>query len=88
MNAIESVQKQFSLFALKNLAWDHLVTLPSHEDILFISLPSLGERRYILGISHLVKLIDEAIDTKALLNEIYINVLVRSSRSYQLLKPS
>jgi len=50
IDRIESVQKQFLLFALRGLNWDQNVRLPSYSSrLLLINLPSLISRRIMLG---------------------------------------
>jgi len=50
IDRIESVQKQFLLFALRGLNWDQNVRLPSYSSrLLIINLPTLVSRRIMLG---------------------------------------
>jgi len=50
IDRIESVQKQFLLFAVRGLNWDQNVRLPSYSSrLLLINWPSLVSRRTMLG---------------------------------------
>ncbi|KAL9917892.1 uncharacterized protein ACN427_000469 [Glossina fuscipes fuscipes] len=87
VDSIESVQKQFLLFALRNLGWDPIASLPPYENrLLLLSLPSLEKRRFVLGVSFLIKVINGAIDSPSLLGEVSFNVPNRFSRHFILVK--
>jgi len=86
---IESVQKQFLLFALSHLNWNPQVDLPPYESRLkLIRLPTLQSRRTTANVLFLHKLLTGDIDSPLLLSTIKINVpvyperLQRSQRRY------
>ena len=86
-NRIESVQKQFLLFALRHMNWGSRFLLPSYDDRLKImNLPSLKDRRQLLSITFIIKLINGAIDSQDLMGNLTFNVPARPSRSYNPLK--
>ena len=83
INHLESVQKQFLLFALKSFNWDPTVNLPSYENRLkLLNLPTLKSRRILLNISFLHKLISGEVSSTFLLGRIEFNVPLRSLRSF------
>ena len=89
-NMLESVQKQFLLFALSHLGWDPDQNLPSYEARLkLIRLPTLRSRRTTANVLFLHKLLTGDIDSPHLLSRIDINVpahpdrLQRSQRRYE-----
>lgn len=83
INSLESVQKQFLLFALRGLGWDPIRRLPPYEHRLqLIDLPSLERRRLVLGITFMINLINGKIVAPFILNQIDFNVPSRISRNY------
>ena len=83
---IESVQKQFLLFALRGLHWNSSFVLPSYTSRLkLIRLPTLKSRRIMLNTMMVLKILNGNIPSDFLISSIRINVPVRSSRHYQLL---
>ena len=73
-NKIESVQKQFLLFALRNLNWNDPFVLPHYEDRLtLISMQTLQDRRTILTSSFMYKLVNDEIDVNYLKQKIVVN---------------
>lgn len=83
IDSIESVQKQFLLFALRGLGWNVNERLPSYEHrLLLIDLPTLWKRRLMLGVTFIVKLINGEIDSRFLLGNIDFKVPVRTTRNY------
>ena len=81
---IESVQKQFLLFALRGLNWDPNLRLPSYSSrLLLLNLPSLINRRKTLGVVFLHKLINGSIDSSFLLERLTFSVPRRATRNYQ-----
>jgi len=83
-DSIESVQKQFLLFALRALPWDPAMNLPSYESRLkLISLPTLKSRRVCANICFLFKLINGIIDSPSLLGRIEFNVPNRPQRYFE-----
>lgn len=82
---IESVQKQFLLFCLRN-AYHTFIDLPPYSTRLSqINLPTLKSRRTMLNISFLMNLINGNICSDFLLNNLHFNIPQRSLRSYDLL---
>lgn len=83
IDIIESVQKQFLLFALRGLGWNVNERLPSYEHRLqLIDLPTLRKRRLMLGVTFIVKLINGKIDSRFLLGNIDFKIPVRTTRNY------
>ena len=81
---LESVQKQFLLFALAHFRWDARVSLPPYTSRLkLINLPTLSSRREMLGIIFLVKLLNGTVCSSFLLSEIKFNIPVRLSRQFR-----
>jgi hypothetical protein len=80
---IESVQKQFLLFALRSFNWVSGVDLPPYSSrLLLINLPSLTNRRIMLGVTFLFKLIKHDIDSPTLLNQINFCIPSRVTRNF------
>jgi len=78
---IESVQKQFLLFALSHFNWNPHMNLPPYEARLkLIRLPTLHSRRTTANVLFLHKLLSGDIDCPTLLNRISINVPVNPER--------
>lgn len=89
IDRIESVQKQFLLFALRGLGWDTNINLPRYESrLMLIDLPSLHNRRIMLSITFMVKLINGDIDSRFLLSQINFTIPNRFTRNYKPLKLS
>lgn len=83
VNRIESVQKQFLLFALRNLAWNPDINLPPyHHRLALINLPTLERRRTMLDICFMVKLINGEINSPYLISNLKFNVPFRVSRNF------
>jgi len=83
-DSIESVQKQFLLFALRGLPWDPSMNLPSYESRLkLISLPTLKSRRICANVCFLFKLINGLVDSSSLLGRIEFNVPNRPQRYFE-----
>ncbi len=75
---LESVQKQFLLFALAHFRWDSRVSLPSYTSRLkLINLPTLSSRREMLGIIFLMKILNGTVCSSFLLSEIKFNIPIR-----------
>ena len=80
---IESVQKQFLLFALRHLRWNQNENLPSYVSRLkLIDLPTLHSRRSMLSVLFLHKLIIGDVQSNFLLSCINFNVPSRLSRNF------
>ena len=68
INRIESVQKQFLLFCLRNLNWCCNHQLPSYESRLkLIALPTLKSRKFMLNVTFIHKLLSGDIRSPRLL---------------------
>ncbi|XP_070067647.1 uncharacterized protein [Drosophila takahashii] len=81
---IESVQKQFLLFALRGLNWETHRHLPSYVDRLrLLNLPSLKDRRTCHGVMFLHKLITGLVNSSYLLGQIRLSIPVRSTRHFR-----
>ena len=79
---IESVQKQFLIFCLKDVYRDFL-SLPSYSTRLSIlNLPTLKSRRIMLNISFMINLLNGAINSEFLLNRLYLNAPQHHLRFY------
>ncbi|XP_075150556.1 uncharacterized protein B0403.1-like [Haematobia irritans] len=87
IDRVESVQKQFLIFALRGLGWNNLYDLPPYSSrLLLIDLPSLERRRFMHGIVYLTKLIKGDTDSHYLTSKICYNVPNRLTRNFVLLK--
>ena len=74
---LESVQKQFVLFALKSLNWDLNINLPSHSHRLKLSnLHTLSSRREMLNVVFLRKLINGVNDSHFLLSRFVVDLVL------------
>lgn len=83
---IESVQKQFLLFCLRNIYCQTNIHLPPYEYRLqLINLPALKNRRTMLNVCWIYKLIHGLVDSPYLLSKIYFNIPLRPRRSFELL---
>jgi len=83
-DSIESVQKQFLLFALRHLRWDPSMALPSYESRLkLIHLPTLKSRRTCANVCFLFKLITGVTDSPALLGRIEFKIPNRAQRRFE-----
>lgn len=79
---VESVQKQFLIFCLRNVYRDYLA-LPSYATRLAeINLPTLKSRRTMHSISFMVNLINGNIHSEFLLNNVNFNIPQRSLRYF------
>lgn len=86
-NSIESVQKQFLLFALRSLPWSSSVNLPPYTSRLaLIKLPTLKSRRTMLNITFLINLINGDVCSEFLLSRISFNVPLRPSRYFNIIQ--
>ena len=87
-DAIESVQKQFLLFALRGLPWDPSSNLPPYEHRLkLIRLPTLRSRRIVANVCFLLNLINGNIFSPSLLSRINFNIPNRLQRSLRFFRP-
>jgi len=80
---IESVQKNFLLFAVRRLNWDANRILPSYSSrLLLINLPSLANRRTMLGTVFICKLISGDVESPGLISRLNFSVPSRFTRNY------
>lgn len=84
---IESIQKQFLLYALRKFHWADRFKLPSYKNrLLFFHMNTLEDRRKIYQIAFIFSLINGIISSPSLLANLNINVPQRTTRNYTLLK--
>lgn len=84
---LESVQKQFLLFALRSLPWGNPRVLPKYEHrLLLIDMVTLSDRRKLLGSIFVNKLLNGEINSSFLLSLVRIKVRSRLIRSNIFLK--
>ena len=82
IDEIESVQRQFLLFALLDLRWNYPYMLPKYEDRLkLIHLDSLNKRRTIISSSFMYKLLNGFIDVLILKDQLILNESRYSTRT-------
>jgi hypothetical protein len=80
---IESVLRNFLLFALRSLNWDENLRLPSYNSrLLLLNLPSLTNRRTMLGVLFINNLMQGDIDSEALLRQLHFSVPCRRTRYF------
>ena len=80
---IESIQKQFLLFALRRLNWENRLVLPPYRHrLLLLDINTLEHRRQMLSVSFVWNIINSNIDSPFLLNKINFNCPPRRSRFY------
>ena len=71
---LESIQKQFLLFALRGLGWSHRYILPPyHHRLQLLSMNSLEDRRLISSATFMYKLVNDIIDVPSLKENIRVN---------------
>lgn len=88
-NLIESVQKQFLLFCLKDRGWDYAQSqsLPPYEYRLrLIKLPSLNSRRSMLNVTLILNIIQGKIVSDFIMQRVCFSVPIRRTRNYKLLR--
>lgn len=86
IDRIQSILKQFFVFALSNLNWSHRYQLPKYEyRLLLLDMNTLEDRRNILNSLFIFKLLIGDINCKYLLNLCEIKCLIRILRSFCLL---
>lgn len=84
VNMLESVQKQFLLFCLRNLRWDPNINLPPYIcRLALIKLPTLASRRTMLNSITIYKILMSDIRSEFLLSRVLINVPIRPSRYFK-----
>ena len=83
INMLESVQKQFLLFCLRNFGWNYL-NLPSYiSRLALIKLPTLPSRRKMLNVVTLYKIIRGDIRSHFILSRISFNIPRRPTRYFR-----
>jgi len=77
------IQKKFFHFALRSLNWDQNIRLPSYQSrLLLLNLPTLANRRTMLGTIFMQNLIRGDIDSVEFVSRLTFNVPVRLTRNY------
>ena len=83
---IESIQKQFLLYAFRLFKWPHRYQLPSYRHrLLLLQMNTLGDRRIIAQICFIFQLLKGNINSIQLLSKIERRVYQRDLRNYELL---
>ena len=81
VNCIESVQKQFLLFALRGLGWHDQFILPPYQDRLqLLDMESLEDRRRRSDGVYMYKLMNELIDAPYIRSNIVLNSSLYETR--------
>jgi hypothetical protein len=81
---IESVQKQFLLYALRRLGWTSF-RLPSYEArCMLINIQTLKERREYASVSFVNDIVSQRIDSPAILSKLNIYAPIRRLRNRNL----
>lgn len=84
---IESIQKQFLIFALRKFRWLDRFELPSYKSrLLFFHMNSLEDRRKMFQVLFIFSLITSLISSPQLLSNLNINIPTRDTRNYELLR--
>jgi len=87
IECIESVQKQFLLFCLRNLNWDPNIPLPAYKSRLkLINLPTLESRRIMLNVSFVLSLLNGNTSCEFLLQKMNFSIPIRPSRNFMFFK--
>ena len=82
IDKVESIQKQFLLFALRNLHWNHPFELPKYEHRLqLLNMIPLSDRRVISSASFMYKLLNGQIDVPYLKDLIMENESIYHTRN-------
>ena len=84
---LESVQKQFLLFALKPFNWNPILNLPSYNNRLkLLNIPPLSCRRPMLSVVFMINLINCDIESPFLLSRINFHISSRNLRIFAPIK--
>lgn len=84
---IESIQKQFLLFALRKFKWKNRFQLPSYKNrLLLLRMNTLEERREIAQVAFIQSILNGAISSPFLLSKINWIVPQRLTRNSKLFK--
>ena len=79
---IESIQRRFLVFALRNLPWTNAFRLPSYEDRLrLLNMPTLQRHRDYLRLSFITNIINGRINCPGLLSRLFLRINSRNLRS-------
>ena len=82
---IESIQRRFIIFALRNLPWSDPYRLPSYEDRLrLLNMPTLHRHRDYLRLSFISNLLNGRINCPGLLARLFLRINSRNLRSMDL----
>lgn len=89
VNRIESVQKQFLLFVLRNLNWSNRFNLPPYTSRLnLIDLDTLENRRRLLNAMWILKILTGVVDCPFVLRKLSIIVPRKRLRNHQFIQPN
>ena len=81
---LESVQRRFLRFALRNLPWSDPLILPRYEHRLaLLNMPTLERHREFIGLSFICNLLKYKIDCTGILNRLQFKLNNRHLRSVQ-----
>lgn len=87
INRLESIQKQFLIFALRGLNWENRVVLPPYRNRLqLLNLMTLEDRRKMLSCCFVWNIVQGNINCKNLLANLLFNCPIRVSRFFVPLK--
>lgn len=79
---IESIQKQFLLYALRKFKWKDRLRLPSYKHrLLLLDMNSLYDRRIIARVSFIHSLLIGSISSPTLLTELSLRIPLRITRN-------
>lgn len=86
-NRLESIQKQFLIFALKDLNWNDNFRLPPYKHrLLLLDMNTLEDRRETMSCMVIFNLLSGKMSSSYLLSNISFNCPMRSTRNYTPLK--
>lgn len=86
INKLESVQRQFLLFALSTFNWGNRWELPKYEHrLLLLDMNTLYDRRTLSNLTLMGKILNGQIDCSFLLSKLDFKCPIRRIRSYQFL---
>lgn len=83
-NKIESIQRQFLLFALKSLNWSNRFQLPPYlHRLLLLELNTFEDRRKMLNVIFIDKLLNGKIDCFDILSLLNVHVPQKYTRNFK-----
>ena len=85
INSIESVQKQFLIFCLRDLGWNSYELLPYRTRLAMIKLPTFKSHLSMMSTLFILGLIRGHVDSEFLPSRVKFNVPPRSTRNFELL---